>query len=77
MQPDALYTRVPSAIRSFYRREQRESDAREVERIRKSLEEFERIISSPTSTDEERRLARIEFVGRVFQPNGDEDDNAA
>lgn len=59
-----LYASVPPPIRKLYRRIERETEARKRKRFAKEWRNLEEIIANPKSTEQEKRLARMELLAR-------------
>ncbi len=65
-----LYHRVPPPIAKWYRKLARESERRARERFRKEWRNLEEILSDPKSTEQEKRLARMELMAMDGSING-------
>lgn len=59
-----LYASVPPPIRKLYRRIEKESEMRKRKRFTKEWRNLEEILADPKSTEQEKRLARMELVAR-------------
>lgn len=74
-----LYTKLPSSIRRIYRRIGKEAKMRRKARLRKEWRTLEEILSDPKSTEEDKRIARMELVAREdpnIRARAKGDDNA-